>query len=951
MKKTIYQVTLFALFLLSLPDGLSAQWWNAYGSGSLEETIETVNGDLVAGGFFRNTDNGNRSGLVIRTDAAGTELWRLVLENTSTFNTVSNIVETANGDLLIGSNQSIDSETLITLYRVSGDGDIIWEKSIAQSQNIRIGDLLERPGTEDIILGIGGGYKGGNNLDSLLAKIILLDQSGEINFEKEYRQPCLPLSNNFSPVLLPISDGFILALGEQIYKLDNSFSEIWSRPGVGYEPIDLIVTTTGDFVCTSIEGYDIGATDAIVFKFDGDGNIEWDTSFVFRPRAFFRVVEKPNQELMILYGLWIPDVPPFLSLTNTVKYRIINTMGVLGEPESLPANLDHSLDVTKTVDGDIVFMGNNNVFPSSISSGFLLRTACDLSDFNNQLTGRVYVDENFNCSYDSTEQLLTNHPVQFIHGSGLSFFSMSDANGEYEVAVTSGSYQFSAMPQSPYEIPCTPQIATFYVSDTTILSDLPMQRVIECPQMTVSMGAIFIRRCFENTHFVQYCNTGTADAEAAYVEIQLDSFHIYESSSLPLSSQNGLLLTFDLGDVAIGFCDQFTIRTTLSCEAELGQNHCLSAHIYPDSICLTPSSEWDGSSIQVSAQCVEDSVRFFINNIGTGDMASPLDYIVIQDEILFRQDNFQLNSGSSFQVAVPADGSTYRIEAEQAAGHPGNSMPSATVEGCGEWPFETGFFGFFPQDDNDLFIDTDCQLNIGAYDPNDKTAFPEGYGELHLIERNSFIEYKIRFQNTGTDTAFNVTIRDELSEMLNIATLQMGVASHPYTWRLQDQGTIVMDFPDIQLPDSTTNLAGSNGFVTFKIKVKPWIPIYEYRVIRNRAAIYFDFNEPVITNWVFHKLDTNFIEIISATEPIDFINNRIKIAPNPARNITTMTFPEDSNFPLTLKLYSAEGVLVRTKIVNELTMELEVSKLTAGIYYYGVYDERGLWTSGKVVVQ
>jgi len=434
------------------------------------------------------------------------------------------------------------------------------------------------------------------------------------------------------------------------------------------------------------------------------------------------------------------------------------------------------------------------------------------------------------------------------------------------------------------------------------------------------------------------------------LEIELDSFTILENSSLPLTSLDGSLLIFDLGDMPSGDCNSFTITTTLSCDAELGKNHCISAHIYPDSICLTSSPNWDGSSIQVSAECTEDSVRFFINNLGTGNMLAPLDYIVIQDEILFIQNDFQLNSGGRIQRSYPANGSTYRMEAEQSPGHPGNSMPSATVEGCGEWPFATGFFGYFPQNDNDPFIDIDCQPNIGSYDPNDKSAFPVGYGSIKRIDPNALVEYKIRFQNTGTDTAFNVSIRDTLSNLINLTSLRMGAASHPYNWRFEDQRTFVVDFPNIELPDSTTDLAASNGFITFKVSLNPISRLPHYW-LDNKAAIYFDFNDPIITNNVRHTIDTNFVDILLSIERFTTITNKVQVAPNPVRDRTILTFPIESKFPLTLLLYSQDGKLVRNEEITEIITEIEVAEFNVGIYYYGVYNEQGLWATGKIVVQ
>ena len=946
MKKTFTRIALFLILVFCLPDMVSAQWWNLYGPGRLDETIETANGDLVAGGYFSNSDTGLSEGLVLRTDAEGNELWRLTFPGGPFNSSVSRIAETGDGGILVAYNHfDTDLNNLVTIYKLSNDGTIFWERTMDELDNIRVWTLVEDPVTGNAIIDATGLAS-----DGIIQRTTVLDGTGVIQQQKILQGQGFCCSDHNKSKLVTIPDGYITAWSDSIYRLDQSLNIIWSKKAPGAEVRELVKTVDEDFMCISLNPYDFGGTNANIFRFDENGTIAWDTFFYVNYSYFEKIVNKPDENFRIIYK--DANFFPIGANDPGVYYRTIDPLGNLSARATLSPSLTDAVNVTQTGNGDLVFMGGSLAFPANILSGFLLRTDCELSGFNNIVTGRVYVDENFDCAYDSTEQLLPNYPIQFIHNTGLIYYGTSDSLGHYSVDISSGNYQTSAIPQSPYEIPCTPQIISILVSDTTVIADLPIQQIIECPQMTVSIGTPFLRRCFENTYAIRYCNSGTEEVIDAYLEIQLDLFTIYESSSIPPTSQSDSLLTFDLGDVPIGFCDDFTITTTLSCDAELGQNHCVTANIYPDSICLANSPDWDGSSVQVSAQCTEDSVRFFINNLGTGDMLAPLDYIVIQDEILFMQDDFQLNSGQSIQRAYPANGSTYRLEAMQSAGHPGFSMPSATVEGCGEWPFATGFFGYFPQDDNDPFVDIDCQPNIGSYDPNDKSAFPIGYGEQKVIDPGTLLEYKIRFQNTGTDTAFTVSIRDTLSSLLDISSIKMGAASHPYNWRLEDQGTLVIDFPDILLPDSTTNLTASNGFVSFKIAQKEiaFFPL-PYYWLRNKAAIYFDFNEPIITNEVRHVLDTSFVDILLSTESISLINNRVNIAPNPAKNRTVLTFPEDSKFPLTLQLYSQNGKLVRTEMISNLTETLELSRLTAGVYYYGIYDEQGLWASGKLVVQ
>jgi uncharacterized repeat protein (TIGR01451 family) len=133
----------------------------------------------------------------------------------------------------------------------------------------------------------------------------------------------------------------------------------------------------------------------------------------------------------------------------------------------------------------------------------------------------------------------------------------------------------------------------------------------------------------------------------------------------------------------------------------------------------------------------------------------------------------------------------------------------------------------------------------GSFDPNDKTEIHAGTLTTTQYAGGEYLEYKIRFQNTGTDTAFFVTVKDTLQNSLDLATLEIVSASHPFTFRLN--GNIATwDFKHIKLPDSTTDEVGSHGFILFKVKPKTGLLVGN--VFTNNAAIYFDFNLPVITN-------------------------------------------------------------------------------------------------------
>ncbi|MDO8971407.1 MAG: hypothetical protein Q7U74_12010, partial [Saprospiraceae bacterium] len=381
--------------------------------------------------------------------------------------------------------------------------------------------------------------------------------------------------------------------------------------------------------------------------------------------------------------------------------------------------------------------------------------------------------------------------------------------------------------------------------------------------MQVDLSTPILRRCFNNYYTVQYCNNGTEMAENARIEVQFDPFFIIVSSTHPWSEVTGNTYTFELGDVPSGACKDFKVVFILSCDAVLGQSHCSEAQIFPDTIC-SPNLAWNGASLRVLGFCAGNEVKFVIANEGA-DMAVPSNYIVVEDILVMTppvNNPFTLLGGTTQIITVPANGATWRLEAEQPAGYPWGNVASATVEGCGtnaNGTFSLGFVNQFPQDDQSPVLDIDCQENVGSFDPNDKQGFPLGVLDEHYIPLEQPIEYLIRFQNTGTDTAFTVVIRDTLDAGFDLNSIRPLGSSHPYTFSLLGENVARFEFANILLPDSNVNEAASHGYVKFSIEPKR--ETINGTVVQNQAAIYFDFNAPIITNRTWHTLGEQYLNI------------------------------------------------------------------------------------------
>jgi uncharacterized repeat protein (TIGR01451 family) len=138
--------------------------------------------------------------------------------------------------------------------------------------------------------------------------------------------------------------------------------------------------------------------------------------------------------------------------------------------------------------------------------------------------------------------------------------------------------------------------------------------------------------------------------------------------------------------------------------------------------------------------------------------------------------------------------------------------------------------------------DSIANLISGSQDPNDKEATPQLTPEQ--VQKGKSIQYTIRFQNTGTDTAFNIVIADTLSGLLQTNTLQVISTSKPCKVTV-DSNIVYFEFLNILLPDSATNEIGSNGYVSFSVQPQTSV---SNGSIPNTAFIYFDYNTPVVTN-------------------------------------------------------------------------------------------------------
>lgn len=612
-----------------------------------------------------------------------------------------------------------------------------------------------------------------------------------------------------------------------------------------------------------------------------------------------------------------------------------------------------------TSDGGFITTGRlRQITPGLSDYAYLLKTDSLGTVFNNELTGHVFQDNNNNCLYDTLADLnWKNAIVQVDNPNGLALYTVTDSLGHYNIQVDTGTHWVSIHATSPYhQLSCTPQQAvTFTGSPQQQQLDLTLTPTGSCPLLEVDISAPFIRPTGGGSHYtVSYCNKGTAPASNAYIEVEIDSLLTVLNTSIPPTSQTNNTYTFFIGNVGINDCNSFQIKVIADSTSLPGQAVCSKAHIFPDSICLP--NYWNGPILSVNALCQSDTVYFDIHNQGSS-MSQGHTYYVYEDNIMLRTGTTGLiPSNGHEQVIQPASlGKTYRLEVGQAINFPpllGNSFAAAAIPNCNTAPAPSiGFIDQFDNNNSAPSVANDCQPIITSYDPNDKAAQPKGYGNDHYINTYTDLYYKIRFQNTGTDTAFLVVIRDTLPANLNPASLVMGAASHPYTWRIYGDNILEVTFANILLPDSSTNELASNGFFKFKISQQDNNPIGT--VIHNSAAIYFDYNPPVITNQTVHTIGERFVSMQLLDVATISDNNAIKVTvyPNPFKGQTTIELEEAPYQTIEIGIYDLTGKLVQQQQSNEHKIQLEATNLTQGLYFYQLKGDGKRFHTGRLIVQ
>jgi uncharacterized repeat protein (TIGR01451 family) len=207
---------------------------------------------------------------------------------------------------------------------------------------------------------------------------------------------------------------------------------------------------------------------------------------------------------------------------------------------------------------------------------------------------------------------------------------------------------------------------------------------------------------------------------------------------------------------------------------------------------------------------------------------------------------------------------------------------------------------------------------VGSYDPNDKTCLQGDRVKPDMV--GEYVDYLIRFENTGNYAAENVVVKDIIdTKTFDVSTLKITDASHEVYTRIEGN-KVEFIFENIQLPFDDAN---NDGYIAFKIKTLPSLVLGDS--LKNLADIYFDYNFPIRTN----EAQTTVAFPVLTKD----ITTEVNIYPNP---VTDILYLDSNDYWTKAEIYDISGRIMRSISLNG--QSIDVSGLESGTYFVRLKD-------------
>lgn len=458
------------------------------------------------------------------------------------------------------------------------------------------------------------------------------------------------------------------------------------------------------------------------------------------------------------------------------------------------------------------------------------------------ITGKVYVDLNNNCIFDSGEQGIEHI---MIHCSGFGY-SFTDANGDYSFAVPSGTYTLSESVQSIY------------------------------PLATCQNNAVVVS----------------------------------------VTASSGCVSTTNFANTAITIHDIHIVRTNIS-------------------FAIPGNTHTQGLIVQNDGTVAETNIQLGKKHDGQLAYVSSSPSVFTQLSPIPEPNWYSVTSG--FTTLAPGASTMIYTDYLVPTNIPIGTDVSFWDSAAYAAPMTNWLSDYTPWNN----VDNGYTTVIGSYDPNCKEVTPKGTGNQgYIATTDSVLDYVVHFQNSGSYYAEKVVVMDTLDTDLDWSSLKVGYSDHDYVATISESGVLKFTFNNIHLLWQSSSEMASRGLVSYSITQNP--NLSPGTSIKNSAAIYFDYNEPVITNQTL-----NTIQFPAGVEDLQSVYD-LSVYPNPATNELNIKLSNAANASV-INIYDLQGrLLLNENITNKTNMhKVNISLLVNGCYFVVVEKNDGQKISAK----
>ncbi len=230
--------------------------------------------------------------------------------------------------------------------------------------------------------------------------------------------------------------------------------------------------------------------------------------------------------------------------------------------------------------------------------------------------------------------------------------------------------------------------------------------------------------------------------------------------------------------------------------------------------------------------------------------------------------------------------------------------------------------------DNTL-LDNSFEFNeavLGAFIPINIICLEGENAPLSAI--GSYFHYAVNFENTGLLPVENIVVKLDIdTNKFDVNSLQIQNSNDQVYSRIKEN-SIEFIFENINLERNVINPpVGGHGDILFKIKTKSDLLVGD--TLMNTAAIYFDYNAPILTN----DAVTTFALLSNAGFESD---ESIAVFPNPTAS--KININANTNIKV-VALYDIQGRILQTILGNQTV--LDIADQANGIYFLKITSEKG----------